>query len=163
MGYLAALLALRADSRTARLSGFLRAIELAERRRSDLGLARSCYALLGAGSRLGSIPGVPPSQALALLRKAKAAVKRCKLLLPQSWINITARAEPAQGLVLWLEQLQQEGDSWRPVSDAEMEGIVEANLAAVEKAKEANTCSGCGRVAQDAKVCGGCKGAPYCW
>ena len=59
----------------------------------------------------------PPSVVLGWLKQAEAAHRRCKGVLPKLWTYKLDKAWAiASNVKPWLEQLQQEGDRWRPAS-----------------------------------------------
>lgn len=79
---------------------------------------------------------------------------------------LDSRRTLALPLKPWLQQLQQEGDRWRPISPAlrrEAEAVAEARTAALMKNPGAVLeCDGCGKIAAQLRRCGSCKEVQYC-
>ena len=147
----------------------LTALQLAERRRSDFSVAMGGY-LLASWLHLGGgavVEGLPPSTALGAVRKAAAAFKRCKGLLPKVWVaHLEEYRSSAIPGIPWLEQLTQQGDSWLPVEPAEKarraQGAFTSMFERRDQEFEVHRCSGCGKVSGQLKVCTGCSRAKYC-
>ena len=110
----------------------------------------------------------PPSAVLGWLQQAEAAHRRCKGLLPKLWMaeldSLKALAAPAKAS---LQHMQQQGDRWRrlaPAVELELQAAVKDcvdEMKGPDNSKSC-TCSGCGRVAPQLRVCGACREAQYC-
>ena len=109
----------------------------------------------------------PPSDLLKRLQHAEAAHRRCKGILPHKWTylldELKASTLPTKP---WLEQLQQEGDRWRPMPPdlkAEIDSAVDRRLEMIDESPNAALeCGGCGKSATHLRKCGSCKEAQYC-
>ena len=109
--------------------------------------------------------GLPaPSAVLDWLQQANAAHRRCKALLPKQWagqlVGMKALAASAKAI---LQSLQQQGDSWRPLTTATLQELNTAleNCSKISSMKGL-TCHGCGKPAPQLRKCGACKEAQYC-
>lgn len=149
------------------------ALRVAEQQGSDLYISSCAYVLVHRiamewelleemeGAELG-----PPSAALALLAEAEAARRRGKGVLPKQWTSaLASRRTLAMPVKPWLEQLQREGDHWRPAPPAVRREVAAADAARKElmlNTESVLDCCSCGGLAAQLRTCGGCNQAQYC-
>ena len=144
-----------------------RARDLAEQQGSDLFVAECGYQLAQVvlfetfaqrDSRPSTVMGW-----LALADEAAGRVNK-SVFLPGMWSH---QLRELRRYILperrWLDQLQQQGDAWRPCSVSILEGIVGRPLEEVfPGSRNASTCTGCGKRAVQLRTCRACKEAKYC-
>ena len=113
--------------------------------------------------------GLPaPSAVLGWLQQAEAAHRRCKAMLPKHWtIDLDSMKAVAAPAKVSLQHLQQQGDRWRRLTPATQQELHAAdqdfqNFSSDDACTKQLTCSGCGKLALQLRVCGACREAQYC-
>jgi hypothetical protein len=142
------------------------AIAAARRQRSPFFEAHAGYMLASAAARYMAnapagarldVPWARPSAILECLRRADAARRRCKAVLPTEWVALlTALKAPTHALRPWLERCQRQGDVLLPAGAPPDASALRALLG-----DRASTCSGCGERSSQLRACP-CKKASYC-
>jgi hypothetical protein len=137
-------------------------ITAARRQRSPWFEAFAGYMLAGAVAEF--MAGAPagtqldaawarPSAILECLRRAEAARRRCKAVLPTHWVaQLAAAKAPALALRSWLERCQRRGDRLPAGASPEVPGV---------SGDIASRCSGCNEPSSQLRACP-CKLARYC-
>ena len=149
------------------------ALRIAEQQGSDLFSSSCAYVLVYRAALewelLGETDGAevgPPSAALAMLAGAEAARHRCKGLMPMQWTYaLGVERSLALPVKPWLEQLQREGDRWRPAPPAVREEVAAAVAARRELMMNPGAefeCDSCGALAAQLRRCGRCAESQYC-
>lgn len=148
------------------------AMRVAEEQRSDIGVASCGYQIAQlsfayADSDLAALQGTSPSDVVTWLQQAEAAHRRCKGVLPRMWtLTVEESKAAAMPLKSWLQQLQQEGDRFRPMpmnESRELTKKYEEDLKLMwESPLGALDCDGCGRSAVQLRRCSNYKETQYC-
>ena len=93
------------------------ALRVAEEQGNDFYIADCAYGLAGQviKDRGSAVPQDRPSTVLRWLEQGEAAHRRCKSVLPKQWsFPLTSKKMLALVVKPWLQQLQRDGDRWRP-------------------------------------------------
>ena len=109
----------------------------------------------------------PPSTVLLWLQQGEAAHRRAKSVLPKSWIHSLAGKKMLTSPIKpWLQQLQREGDRWRPPPRElgfELYQLTMGKLHELMESPSADLlCEGCSKTAAQLRRCAGCKEVQYC-
>ena len=148
------------------------ALRVSQEHRSDVHAALCGYQLAGAATLQAALKpellgDYPPSVALGWLEQAAGAHRRCKLL-PKQWTCQLDRLKAEASLMKpWLEQLQAEGECWRPAPakltlDIWLSTLEHKAVLRSESPRVALECDGCGRTAGQLRRCANCKEVQYC-
>ena len=148
-------------------SAMRNALLAAERQGSDYNMADCAYSLAvdAATADDQAVLQDPPSTLLRWLQQGEAAHRRCKSVLPKVWSHkLTGRKMLDPLIKPWLQQLQREGDRWRPSPELsfQMMQLSVREYVAAPPPEAAITCDGCGKRAAQLRRCGGCKEVQYC-
>ena len=160
----------------------LRAARLAQLQRSDYWtIYTTATAILLATNRPLEVGHSALAAALDLFEQtAEPALRRCKRLLPESWVLILQQRVALSRSLLpgahnQLRLLQQAGNSSSSSSRAAKRAVLatvtsqqpvlreQSAPAAMDRLRGRVSCDGCGRQAVGLRRCARCKQAQYCW